>query len=145
MDFVIKVIWFPGAFIITFALSMYSASSSLPRILHELSVPRTAITPIVIVIAVFITLLVTLYIVKHIRKRPDNIWKSTSIKVASTCMLLGHLGIASMVVLALKMETGGASGLFFIPSILWTLAWYAIGAIVSLVKISDTNGKTRKA
>ena len=68
-----------------------------------------------------------------------SLWSSPKVKRAQIAMILGHLGAASIVILMISMKTGSASGLFFLPSMLWSGFWYFLGgATVIAVAISHS-------
>ena len=103
----IKLNWCFSAFVLAFSISIFLFPSK----------------PI---IAVYISIFVSIIVLYKMINSQSQLKHLMTIDQIMFLMFLGHLGSISICVILYFAETGGFSGLFLVPSIVWCAIWYLL-------------------
>ncbi len=114
-------------------------------LIHILSIPIGIIGSIGSLLTFILPLAITVLIARKKGCISSQSYKLANLSRAILWLSLGHLGIISAVLIAMLMTPGGASGIFLLPSIIWSLLFYGIGfsaTTKALKKNADSLGST---
>ncbi len=118
----INTVWTAGIFIVSIGIALFQGG--------------ILVAPVVAVVA-------TAFFIYMLKKGEVIIKEIPGYAGATFCMIMGHFGTLSLFYIYSLMEVGGASGLFFIPSVLWMGIWYLL-AIATIVLSSIFQKETTK-